>query len=169
MRLRSCLAASAQGDELIEVGGQSLAASTTPFQAATLLQRTAAGEAGDGAAAAAPPASKRDAAAGPRSVPVIVRTPGEQPRTLLLEVTDSVKPTPSPVQASASRGPGGGIVGTIRLASFNARAQKDVAAAVKSFQDQGGLERVVLDLRDNRGGLVSEGLEVARLFMEGRS
>ena len=28
-----------------------------------------------------------------------------------------------------------------------------------------GADRLVLDLRDNRGGLVSEGIEVARLFL----
>jgi hypothetical protein len=30
-----------------------------------------------------------------------------------------------------------------------------------------GAQRLVLDLRDNRGGLVSEGVEVARLFLGG--
>ena len=47
----------------------------------------------------------------------------------------------------------------IRLTSFNARAQRDVKSAIQDLE-RGGAERLVLDLRDNRGGLVSEGLEV---------
>ena len=49
--------------------------------------------------------------------------------------------------------------GVIRLSSFNARAQRDVKAAILELQARGA-QRFVLDLRDNRGGLVSEGLEV---------
>ncbi len=122
-------------------------------------------------------------------------------------------------------------VGVLRLTSFNARAQRDLAKAITRLQDQGAKVRAapptspslalasapsqlppplqrrpsakprvrgqrrssaiatvlrptlrrphvrarafacvqsfVLDLRDNRGGLVSEGLEVARLFLDG--
>ena len=54
----------------------------------------------------------------------------------------------------------------MRLTAFNARALTDVAAAVKSMEDQGAGE-LVLDLRDNRGGLVQEGIEIAKLFLEG--
>jgi C-terminal processing protease CtpA/Prc len=44
--------------------------------------------------------------------------------------------------------------------------QSDVAAAIRRLEAAGAV-RLVLDLRDNRGGLVTEGLEVARLFMGG--
>ena len=37
---------------------------------------------------------------------------------------------------------------------------------LNATQEQGASE-LVLDLRDNRGGLVSEGVEVARLFLDG--
>jgi C-terminal processing protease CtpA/Prc len=40
-------------------------------------------------------------------------------------------------------------VGTIRLASFNARALRDVSAALDQLQQRGATE-LVLDLRDNR-------------------
>ncbi len=50
----------------------------------------------------------------------------------------------------------------IRLTSFNARAQRDMKAAIVDLEGSGA-QRVVLDLRDNRGGLVSEGLEVRPL------
>jgi hypothetical protein len=44
--------------------------------------------------------------------------------------------------------------------------QRDTLAALQRLQDAGA-ERLVLDLRDNRGGLVSEGVEIARLFLGG--
>jgi C-terminal processing protease CtpA/Prc len=43
--------------------------------------------------------------------------------------------------------------------------QRDTLAAVQRLQTAGA-QRLVLDLRDNRGGLVSEGIEVARLFLD---
>ena len=59
-----------------------------------------------------------------------------------------------------------GKVGTIRLAAFNSRAVPDVVAAVRRLEGAGARE-LVLDLRDNRGGLVQEGVELARLFLDG--
>ena len=56
----------------------------------------------------------------------------------------------------------------MHLTAFNARALTDVAAAVKSLESQGAAE-LVLDLRDNRGGLVQEGIEIAKLFLEGEA
>ena len=54
----------------------------------------------------------------------------------------------------------------MHLTAFNARALTDVTAAVKSLESQGAAE-FILDLRDNRGGLVQEGVEIAKLFLEG--
>ena len=48
-----------------------------------------------------------------------------------------------------------------------ARTQPDVAAAVLRLSNEGAQE-FVIDLRDNLGGLVEEGVEVARLFLNGR-
>ncbi len=54
----------------------------------------------------------------------------------------------------------------MHLTAFNARALTDVTAAVKNLEAQGAAE-LILDLRDNRGGLVQEGIEIAKLFLEG--
>lgn len=57
-------------------------------------------------------------------------------------------------------------VGHIKLAAFNARALSDVAESVQQLETEGAAE-LVLDLRDNRGGLVQEGIEIANLFLDG--
>ncbi|XP_071735831.1 carboxyl-terminal-processing peptidase 1, chloroplastic isoform X1 [Rutidosis leptorrhynchoides] len=55
-------------------------------------------------------------------------------------------------------------VGYVRLKEFNARARKDVITAMKRLQEMGA-SYFVLDLRDNLGGLVQEGIEIAKLFL----
>jgi hypothetical protein len=57
-------------------------------------------------------------------------------------------------------------VGHIKLTAFNARALSDVAESVRQLEAEGASE-LVLDLRDNRGGLVQEGIEIANLFLNG--
>ena len=58
----------------------------------------------------------------------------------------------------------GGHVGYIRLREFNSLAERDVAKAVKELRKQGA-DAYILDLRDNPGGLVQAGVEIARLFL----
>ncbi|XP_068664898.1 carboxyl-terminal-processing peptidase 1, chloroplastic-like isoform X2 [Aristolochia californica] len=55
-------------------------------------------------------------------------------------------------------------VGYIRLKEFNALARKDLIIAMKQLQNSGA-SYFVLDLRDNLGGLVQAGIEVAKLFL----
>ena len=58
----------------------------------------------------------------------------------------------------------GGNVGYIRLKEFNAMAEPNVGKAVEELRKKGA-ESFVLDLRDNPGGLVQAGVEIARLFL----
>lgn len=81
-----------------------------------------------------------------------------------LAVNRPVKKIVSPVEAYLDDR-GSRKVGVIRLSGFNARAQQDVAQAVKALTKQGASE-FTLDVRDNRGGLYQEGAEVAKLFLE---
>lgn len=55
-------------------------------------------------------------------------------------------------------------VGYVRLKEFNALARKDLVTAMERLQDMGA-SYFILDLRDNRGGLVQAGIEVAKLFL----
>ncbi|CAM0881989.1 unnamed protein product [Alopecurus aequalis] len=54
-------------------------------------------------------------------------------------------------------------VGYIRIKEFNAVAKKDLVS-VKRLQNSGA-SYFVLDLRDNLGGLVQAGIEIAKLFL----
>ncbi|KAK4440122.1 Carboxyl-terminal-processing peptidase 1, chloroplastic [Sesamum alatum] len=55
-------------------------------------------------------------------------------------------------------------VGYVRLKEFNALARKDMLTAMRRLQDMGA-SYFVLDLRDNLGGLVQAGIEIAKLFL----
>ncbi|GLI70194.1 hypothetical protein VaNZ11_015003 [Volvox africanus] len=192
-----------QGDELLEIQGQSLDDST-PFRAAGLIS-------GSAEATSSSPSSSLSSSSSSLSSTSSSSAPsspdgpsssssgsagnnGRQRRQKGVSSEDLVRikvlhasgneeelslvrprrTLPSAVSTSLTRSavllPGGirgeELVGTVRLASFNARAQADVAAAIRQLESAGAT-RLVLDLRDNRGGLVTEGLEVARLFLGG--
>lgn len=161
-----------QGDEIISADGSSLLGKS-PFAVASLLQGPAEEEEED--------QQKSQATA------VVVASFGSTNQSRLSEVKIQVKkldgsvadliltrpdrpPTPSPVvykleKKKTSGGAASTAVGYIKLISFNARAQRDVSHALRELQNSGA-EKYVLDLRGNRGGLVSEGIEVAKLFLE---
>ncbi|MEM1291844.1 MAG: carboxyl-terminal processing protease CtpA [Cyanobacteria bacterium P01_H01_bin.162] len=56
-------------------------------------------------------------------------------------------------------------VGYIRLTQFNANAASEVAATVQAYERQ-GVNAYVLDLRNNPGGLLNAGIEIARQWLE---
>lgn len=53
----------------------------------------------------------------------------------------------------------------IRLAAFSDKAGKELRDAVTTLQMQRSIERVILDLRGNPGGLLTSAVEVANVFL----
>jgi carboxyl-terminal processing protease len=57
--------------------------------------------------------------------------------------------------------------GYLRITQFQERTDRDVRLAVKEFQDSdGGLDGMVLDLRNNPGGLLSQAVRISDLFLD---
>ncbi len=55
-------------------------------------------------------------------------------------------------------------IGYLRLSQFNANATTEVAHAIANLEKQGA-DRYILDLRNNPGGLLNAGIEIARLWI----
>ncbi|MEB3213263.1 MAG: S41 family peptidase, partial [Leptolyngbyaceae bacterium] len=55
-------------------------------------------------------------------------------------------------------------VGYIRLNQFNANATEAIAQAIEELEDQ-GIDGYILDLRNNPGGLLQAGIEVAKFWL----
>ncbi len=65
---------------------------------------------------------------------------------------------------------GNGVLGKITLGSFyengdGVSSEKDIKDAIRSFREQGDLVGLVLDLRENSGGFLSQAVKVAGLFV----
>ncbi|MBW4665458.1 MAG: PDZ domain-containing protein [Chroococcus sp. CMT-3BRIN-NPC107] len=56
-------------------------------------------------------------------------------------------------------------IGYIRLTQFNANATTELAHAISSLETQGA-NAYILDLRNNPGGLLQSGIEIARLWLD---
>lgn len=70
----------------------------------------------------------------------------------------------SPVVAQLDDSRPGQSVGYIRLSQFSANAYKEVAHALHHLEEQGA-DGYILDLRNNPGGLLQSGIDIARLWL----
>ncbi|PMB01224.1 carboxyl-terminal protease [Fischerella thermalis CCMEE 5268] len=70
----------------------------------------------------------------------------------------------NPVVAELHSTPEGLPFGYIRLTQFNANAPTELAHAINSLEKKGA-SAYILDLRNNPGGLLQAGIEVARLWL----
>jgi carboxyl-terminal processing protease len=103
-------------------------------------------------------------------VRLTVEREGEAPTDLLV-VRDRIALNPvfaelrTQAKAEGSRAV---QVGYIRLSQFNANATAEVAHAIKRLKKEGA-KSYILDLRNNPGGLLQAGIEIARLWLNSGS
>jgi carboxyl-terminal processing protease len=71
----------------------------------------------------------------------------------------------NPVYAELRPQSDGKKIGYLRLGQFNANATAEVAHAIARLEKQGA-DSYILDLRNNPGGLLQAGIEVARLWID---
>jgi carboxyl-terminal processing protease len=71
----------------------------------------------------------------------------------------------NPVYAFLDSQPDSPAVGYIRLTQFSANAKTEVESAINRLAAQGA-KSYVLDLRNNPGGLLQAGIEIARLWLD---
>jgi carboxyl-terminal processing protease len=71
----------------------------------------------------------------------------------------------NPVIAQLHSSPQGKSVGYLRLTQFNANAPMELAHALSSLEKKGA-DAYILDLRNNPGGLLQAGIEIARLWLD---
>jgi carboxyl-terminal processing protease len=71
----------------------------------------------------------------------------------------------NPVVSEIRVTPQGTPIGYLRLNQFNANAPMEVAHAINSLEKKGAAA-YILDLRNNPGGLLQAGIEIARLWLD---
>lgn len=96
------------------------------------------------------------------SVVLTVSRDHERPRdvTLTRDVVNL-----NPVATRLSRVSDDLTVGYIRLSQFNANAADEIASTIRDFEAKGA-NAYILDLRNNPGGLLNAGIEVARQWLD---
>lgn len=57
-----------------------------------------------------------------------------------------------------------GNIGYIRLDEFSSNATREIKKALSEFKNK-GIEKIILDLRDNPGGLLNEAISIGQLFV----
>jgi carboxyl-terminal processing protease len=96
------------------------------------------------------------------SVSLSILSDGQQQARPITLIRDRI--SLSPVFASLDRSDRQNPVGYIRLSQFSANASQEVGQAIKKLQTQGA-KAYILDLRNNPGGLLQAGIDIARLWL----
>jgi carboxyl-terminal processing protease len=91
---------------------------------------------------------------------IVTRGGGNQP--LEFSVSRSEMPIPSVIWRIS---PEFDSVGVIKINIIASSTQDEIMKAVQELTDQGA-DRFILDLRDNGGGLLTESIEIVRLFLK---
>mgnify|MGYP000082411748 CR=1 FL=1 len=96
------------------------------------------------------------------SVALLLERDGEDVTEIeLVRDRIALNPVVAQLRSSAQELP----IGYIRLSQFNANAVTELAHAINSLEKQGA-DAYILDLRNNPGGLLQAGIEIARLWLD---
>ncbi|MEQ9548112.1 MAG: S41 family peptidase [Coleofasciculus sp. G3-WIS-01] len=96
------------------------------------------------------------------SVTLSIQSKDEQPRVIeLVRDRIALNPVYAALDAESNNVP----IGYIRLTQFSANAPTEVANAINQLEQEGA-NAYILDLRNNPGGLLQAGLEIARLWID---
>ncbi|MBD2577558.1 carboxyl-terminal processing protease CtpA [Oscillatoria sp. FACHB-1406] len=96
-------------------------------------------------------------------VSLTIARPGETGRRKFEIVRDRI--ALNPVYAMLDTTSSSTPIGYVRLAQFSANATQEVAHAIAKLGKQGA-QGYILDLRNNPGGLLQAGIEIARLWID---
>jgi carboxyl-terminal processing protease len=88
---------------------------------------------------------------------------GQEAEAQMVSLTRQVI-TLDPVYADLRTTKRGRSIGYLRLTQFNGNAAESLAHAIRTLEDAGA-EGYVLDLRNNPGGLLQAGIEIARMWL----
>ncbi|OCQ89011.1 carboxyl-terminal protease [Nostoc sp. MBR 210] len=95
-------------------------------------------------------------------VTLLIERDGEAQREVSI-VRDRIELNPVVAQLRTSSQ--GTSIGYLRLTQFNANASTELAHAINSLEKKGAAA-YILDLRNNPGGLLQAGVEIARLWLD---
>ena len=95
-------------------------------------------------------------------VTLLIERDGKEPTEMRI-VRDRI--TLNPVVAELRSSGQGTPIGYLRLNQFNANASTELAHAITSLEKKGAAA-YILDLRNNPGGLLQAGIEIARLWLD---
>jgi carboxyl-terminal processing protease len=94
------------------------------------------------------------------NVSLIVQTAAEAPREIIL-IRQKIELNPVTAELHTENGR---KIGYLRLSQFSAKAAEELSKNITKFKQQGATA-YILDLRNNPGGLVQAGVEIARQWI----
>jgi len=57
-------------------------------------------------------------------------------------------------------------VGYVRISNFQSKTERDLKKALKDIEEEGPLKGLILDLRNNPGGLLNQAIKVSDMFLD---